>query len=508
MARFLQTVDQNTSLFNNSGGVEGGAGARNFSFTLKNHSEIFNQTNHTTAFLHGSNGTNIPDGNPFYGSNSSANSGAATQPPIPGNNAYEFVAFLLWYIFLVLCCIVPTCFAYRRRRLLETRVEQQQENMNRLQQSNIIVLSNFHQHQQQYWPNEEVLQSARAQAITKVLQKSTMTVKERDLYEASLGGIDSSGTAINSSLQPRRQSLEATNSWNRGHIISLHDKSSLSSSSFVEVALEESSKNQEVSDSVVNKEHDHLGTSSAPNDQSAPCTTAALSRETEHVESAQMPNRSNLLNEAGDPDFDYDEHGNYFLKLPSSTISPDGGIEAKEEQQFVNANRIVAGTCAICLCQYQPDDKVSWSPNAACRHAFHTDCIIPWLAKKVDQQFNCPICRQEFCFVTIDNETLRSAGAGARPMTQILVRFPPFGRGYPEFMQATGLTGALTTGTVLPAAHTITSSRAMSATSTAAPTNPAPHATGAVTDSRSSDSNSNSRSIFPPFSSALEMITP
>lgn len=177
VTRFLQTVDQNTSLFNNSGGGDRGSGAGNFSFALKNHSEIFNQTNHTTAFLHSSNGTNIPDSNPFYGSNSSVNgsgTGAATQPPIAGNDAYEFVAFLLWYIFLVLCCIVPTCFAYRRRRLLEARIQQQQENMNRLQQSDIIVFSNFQQHQQQYWPNEEVLQSARAQAITKVLLKTTM----------------------------------------------------------------------------------------------------------------------------------------------------------------------------------------------------------------------------------------------------------------------------------------------------------------------------------------------
>lgn len=293
--------------------------------------------------------------------------------------------------------------------------------------------------------------------------------------------------------------MEATKPWNRGRIISLHDKSSLSSS-LVEVPLTESSNNQEVSDGVVNNAHDPLGTSSAPNDQAVP-TTAALSRETEAVQSAQAP--------MVDPDFDYDEHGNYFLKLPSNTIHRESGIEAKEDQQFVNASRTVAGTCAICLCQYQPDDKVSWSPNATCRHAFHTDCIIPWLAKKVDQRFNCPICRQEFCSVTIDDETLRPAGAEARPMTQIFVRFPSFGRGYPEFMQATGLPGASTTGTVLPAGRTITSS---SATSPTALTNLAPLGRGAaITDSNSStssESNSNNRSMFQPFSAALEMITP
>ena len=33
-------------------------------------------------------------------------------------NSVEFIAFLLWYSFLVFCCVLPTCCAYRRRQML------------------------------------------------------------------------------------------------------------------------------------------------------------------------------------------------------------------------------------------------------------------------------------------------------------------------------------------------------------------------------------------------------
>lgn len=33
-------------------------------------------------------------------------------------DSVEFIAFLLWYSFLVFCCVLPTCCAYRRRQML------------------------------------------------------------------------------------------------------------------------------------------------------------------------------------------------------------------------------------------------------------------------------------------------------------------------------------------------------------------------------------------------------
>ena len=51
-----------------------------------------------------------------------------------------------------------------------------------------------------------------------------------------------------------------------------------------------------------------------------------------------------------------EELDNFLLQLPSH--SP-------------NASRSVPGGCAICLCPYEEGDVVSWSTEAACKHAFH-----------------------------------------------------------------------------------------------------------------------------------------
>lgn len=60
-----------------------------------------------------------------------------------------------------------------------------------------------------------------------------------------------------------------------------------------------------------------------------------------------------------------------------------------------NGNTQVPALCAICLCSYELDDSVTYSPNRACRHAFHTECISTWITKKETPL--CPCCRQEFC---------------------------------------------------------------------------------------------------------------
>jgi hypothetical protein len=64
--------------------------------------------------------------------------------PASERRAYDFMAFLLWYLFLVLCCVVPTCCAYRRRRLLENRIAQ--SSFEQMQQQNVFILSNLHLH--------------------------------------------------------------------------------------------------------------------------------------------------------------------------------------------------------------------------------------------------------------------------------------------------------------------------------------------------------------------------
>lgn len=88
------------------------------------------------------------------------------------SDRFEFVAFLLWYLFLVFCCVVPTCCAYRRRRQMELRLTaQQQANLNqRLQHSNLYILSNMQRHAN----NSERIQQERKRILGEELNATTM----------------------------------------------------------------------------------------------------------------------------------------------------------------------------------------------------------------------------------------------------------------------------------------------------------------------------------------------
>lgn len=50
-------------------------------------------------------------------------------------------------------------------------------------------------------------------------------------------------------------------------------------------------------------------------------------------------------------------------------------------------------TCAICTEDFAAGDRIHWlsSDRKVCGHAFHVDCIVPWLK----QHNSCPVCRYE-----------------------------------------------------------------------------------------------------------------
>lgn len=109
---------------------------------------------------------------------------------------------------------------------------------------------------------------------------------------------------------------------------------------------------------------------------------------------------------------------------PSATIQVDEELGAVVDVDMMdpnvvlqlptdgeNASRLVPGGCAICLDTYRVGDEVIWSPEASCPHAFHRDCIIPWLAKKEEPK--CPCCRQTFCEVEPVRTEASSSSANA-----------------------------------------------------------------------------------------------
>ena len=48
------------------------------------------------------------------------------------------------------------------------------------------------------------------------------------------------------------------------------------------------------------------------------------------------------------------------------------------------------GECAVCQTDLEPTDRVRLFP---CRHAFHVECIDPWLQRSTC----CPTCRASVC---------------------------------------------------------------------------------------------------------------
>jgi len=86
-----------------------------------------------------------------------------------GRDTYEFIAFLLWYSALVLCCIVPTYCGYRRRRQNDVRMAQQEQNINRwqTQAANMYAVAGLRQ-------DSEQIQAHRTAHLEKELKLTTM----------------------------------------------------------------------------------------------------------------------------------------------------------------------------------------------------------------------------------------------------------------------------------------------------------------------------------------------
>ena len=85
--------------------------------------------------------------------------------------------------------------------------------------------------------------------------------------------------------------------------------------------------------------------------------------------------------------------------LSSSSLSSSSSDTTKNNNnmdQDCGGSRSIPGLCAICLNNYQKGDKVAWSSNPVCLHAFHLNCLLDWYSVRRRKQYLCPCCRQMF----------------------------------------------------------------------------------------------------------------
>jgi hypothetical protein len=293
---------------------------------------------------------------------SSGTNNNASKPDV-----FEFLGFVAWYLFLVVCCIVPTACAYRRRRLQDYQRRSQMQGQQQAYFSNAF---NFTQQVQV----QERQNQVSVKEIQDMLAKTSMQVEESDL------------------VRLRGDSLRHSKEMPAPVISDEEEK--IHTSDNVIVPSKSSSSEEKYNDENLDKD-------SNENEEKLP--------EEEDVELAGIP--PSPLSQEENYDIYFEESEYSHVQLPADTT---------------NGNRMVPSACAICLCPYEVGDRVSWSPHEHCPHAFHYDCIVSWLAKK--REHLCPCCRQEFCTFESEAAPAPNALVGASNMSEGLqfgARYPP-----------------------------------------------------------------------------------
>ena len=79
----------------------------------------------------------------------------------------------------------------------------------------------------------------------------------------------------------------------------------------------------------------------------------------------------------------------------------DGSING-DDMQSIHSTDPNASTCSICLEAFRFTDRVTWSRSSICRHVFHTDCLMEWLANP--NHDDCPTCRAQIINVEQDHD--------------------------------------------------------------------------------------------------------
>jgi hypothetical protein len=132
--------------------------------------------------------------------------------------------------------------------------------------------------------------------------------------------------------------------------------------------------------------------------------------------------------------FEFTDDQKVYIPLSGTSVVIQN-TELKEES-ISDSRRLVSNGCAICLCLFEQDDKITWSSNSKCTHVYHSDCILNWYlavgrkAQKRRKRDNrnmtdehalslicefpilCPCCRQDFCIETSVSKKDGENGSG------------------------------------------------------------------------------------------------
>jgi hypothetical protein len=99
-------------------------------------------------------------------------------------------------------------------------------------------------------------------------------------------------------------------------------------------------------------------------------------------------------------------------EIPTSNESADNEVPAigdppgqaeeptDEAMEAMGPNFTKSTICSICIDEFEPGEKLTVLPR--CRHAFHKDCIHPWLTER---QGCCPFCKTDVVASTQETDS-------------------------------------------------------------------------------------------------------
>eukprot|EP00980_Cylindrotheca_fusiformis_P012476 scaffold3070_cov128-Cylindrotheca_fusiformis.AAC.1 len=111
-------------------------------------------------------------------------------------------------------------------------------------------------------------------------------------------------------------------------------------------------------------------------------TVAEKEKEKQKLESEERKSQSNM--KTCEKAMPINEQKESNLDLP---IGDDDGSRNDTEESEDSEQK-----CAICWEVFAENEKMCWSRNPECSHAFHLDCIESWLL----MHDRCPICRNRY----------------------------------------------------------------------------------------------------------------
>lgn len=157
--------------------------------------------------------------------------------------------------------------------------------------------------------------------------------------------------------------------------------------------------------SLVDDEGGQAMTSPAKSDRSSDTErTSTSSTSCENTPNTTTSKRS-VCSKRGEPS------SSSSLSSKAATTIPNPNLE-----KLSLANRPLDCTenCPICWEGYKVGEKVCWSKNKQCSHAFHFDCMVTWL---VDHDY-CPLCRSPYLTTSCSDGCNHGGNSGSSRNTR------------------------------------------------------------------------------------------